>query len=108
MVGSILGIDEQSWQAEVLDAPGAVLVDFWAEWCSQCRMMEPLLAKLLESHAGVLRIVKVDVQACPDLAGRYGVMNLPTLVLFKQGEAVEQMTGHMPLRVLENKVERHL
>ncbi|MHB1317288.1 MAG: thioredoxin [Anaerolineae bacterium] len=107
-MGSIPETDQQGWQSEVLDAPGAVLVDFWAEWCSQCRMMEPLLAKLLESLAGSLAIVKVDVQACPDLAERYGVMNLPTLVLFKQGEAVEQMTGHMPLRVLENKVRLHL
>lgn len=108
MVEGILGIDEQSWQAEVLDAPGAVLVDFWAEWCSQCRMMEPLLARLRESLSDSLTIVKVDVQASPDLAARYGVLNLPTLVLFKQGEAVEQMTGHMPLRVLENKVQAHL
>lgn len=107
-MASIPETGEQSWQADVLDAPGAVLVDFWADWCSQCRMMEPLLEKLGESLAGSLTILKVDVQACPDLAARYGVMNLPTLVLFRQGQAVEQMTGHMPMRVLENKVQRHL
>jgi thioredoxin 1 len=107
-MASILETTEQSWQGDVLDAQGAVLVDFWAEWCGPCRMMEPLLAQLVEKLGDRLTIAKLNVQEYPDLAASCGVMNLPTLVLYKQGQAVEQLNGYMPLRVLEDKVAKHL
>ncbi|NLT73444.1 MAG: thioredoxin [Chloroflexi bacterium] len=99
---------EATWQGDVLAAAGPVLVDFWAEWCAPCRMMEPMLAQLADRLADNLTIIKADVQAHPDLAARYGVQNLPALVLFKQGEAVEHFAGPMPLRVLETRVRQHL
>ena len=107
-MGKIRETSEQNWQAGVLEGAGTVLADFWAEWCGPCRMMEPLLEQIAERYAGQLTVVKADVQAYPDLAARYGVMNLPTLVVFRQGEAVEHLTGHMPLGVLEKRLQRYL
>jgi thioredoxin 1 len=99
---------EQQWEADVLQADRPVLVDFWAEWCGPCKMMEPILAKIADQYAGQLAVIKVDVQAYPELAMRYDVLNLPTLALFRGGELVETLPGYMPLGVLEGKLEGYL
>ena len=105
---SIRVTSAEDWQTDVLEAPGAVLVDFWAEWCGPCRVMEPLLEKLQQAHEHDLSVVKLDVQDHPDVAARYGVLNLPTLIVFRHGEAVEHLAGHMPLSVLERKMQPYL
>ena len=105
---NILETSAERWEADVLQAEGAILVDFWAEWCGPCKMMEPLLAELAERHSGSLKIAKIDVQSFPDIAMRYGVMNLPTLVLFSDGEPKEHIAGYMPLKVLEGQLSGYL
>lgn len=84
---------------------GIILVDFWAEWCGPCQAAMPILAEF-EKTTGV-KVGKVDVDAQPDLASQFRVMSIPTLVLFKDGKAVEQMIGVQQLDTLTSLVEKH-
>jgi len=85
-----------------------VLVDFWAEWCAPCRALAPVLEQLAGELDGKLRVVKVDTDAEPALAGAYGVRSLPTLVLFRGGDAVTRLTGAQPLAALRAAVDPYL
>ena len=85
-----------------------VLVDFWAEWCGPCKSLAPLIDDLAEKLDGALRVVKIDTDTEQELAGQYGVRSLPTLMLFRDGEVVEQLIGAQPLSVLEGFVAPYL
>ena len=86
----------------------AVLVDFWASWCAPCRSLAPVLEDLADRLDGALAVVKVDTDAEQELAARYAVRSLPTLVVFRNGEAVAQVVGAQPLAALERLVKPHL
>ncbi len=77
-------VSQDTFKTEVLDAPGKVVVDFWAEWCGPCRMVEPVLEEIAEHHPGV-KFVKLNVDECPQVAQSYEVMNIPTLLAFEDG-----------------------
>ena len=85
-----------------------VMVDFWAEWCGPCKSLAPVIDDLAEKLDGALRVVKVDTDIEQELAGQYGVRSLPTLMLFQDGEVVEQLIGAQPLSALENFVAPYL
>jgi len=97
-VGSdkIITLTDQNFQDEVKAASTPVLVDFWAEWCAPCRMIAPVLDELAEEYDGKVKIGKVNVDDNRSIAAQYGVMSIPTLILFKNGEMVEQMVGAQP------------
>ena len=80
---------------------GVVLVDFYADWCGPCKMISPILEELAKEYDGKATIVKVNVDEHGDIAGRYGVMSIPNLVLFKNGEVVKQVVGFQPKNQLE-------
>jgi thioredoxin 1 len=86
-------------------AEGAVLVDFWADWCGPCHMLKPVLEDLQADLGDRLTVVKLDVEANPETTGRYEVSALPTLILFKDGEPVHRMHGPRPKSVLRREVE---
>ncbi|MHB0858610.1 MAG: thioredoxin [Anaerolineae bacterium] len=95
-------VSEATFDEQVLQSDLPTLVDFWAEWCGPCRMMAPMLEKIAEEQADKLRIVQLDVQEEPNMAMRFGVVSIPTLLLFVGGEAKERMAGYMPAtKVLE-------
>lgn len=89
----MLNVSESSFKEEVLDADLPVLVDFWAEWCQPCKRLVPVLEAVAEKHNGQLRVVKVDLDANPDLGAEYRVRGLPTLMLFKDGKMAAMRTG---------------
>ena len=85
-----------------------VLVDFWAEWCGPCRMISPIVERVGRELAGHLKVVKLDVDAAPEIAARHGAQSIPLLVLFRDGEAVDRLVGAVPERTLRAWLDPHL
>lgn len=83
-----------------------VLVDFWATWCGPCRMLSPLVEEVSQEHADTLAVGKVNVDECPELAQQFGVMSIPTLILFKDGQVVDKRIGYQPKDELENMLKQ--
>ena len=86
-------VSDASFQADVLDAQGPVLVDFWAEWCGPCKNIEPILKDLAESYKGKLQIVKINIDENPGTPGKFGVRGIPTLMIFKNGHQAATEVG---------------
>ena len=94
-------VTDASFDDEVLKSEKAVLVDFWAEWCGPCHAVSPILDKIAEERAGELKLVKVNIDENQNLAQRYGVMSIPMMMLFKDGEPAAATVGAQPKGALE-------
>ena len=101
-------VNESEFQQEVLDSSMPVLVDFTAEWCGPCKMLSPIVDEIATQYEGKLRVVKVDADANAQVMQQYGVLGLPTLMLFKGGEAVERITGFKTKDKILGKLNGHL
>ncbi len=101
-------VTESNFQNEVLNSKEPVLVDFWAEWCGPCKMISPLVDQIATEYAGKIRVGKLDADAHPDVLMRYNIMGIPTLILFKDGQPVERVTGYQPKDKITNKLVPHL
>lgn len=104
----ITHVSEDSFQSDVLDSSQPVLVDFTAVWCGPCKMLDPVVKQLAQDWSDKVKVVKLDVDNNPNLAMQYQVMGVPTLMLFKNGEAVERVTGYQPKDRLEKKFKAHI
>ncbi len=100
--------NEASFQQEVLEAALPVLVDFSAEWCGPCKMVDPIVHELSEDWAGKVKVVKVDADESPNILMKYGIMGIPTLMFFVNGEVKERVTGFQPKKKLVKKFEQHI
>lgn len=101
-------INNVEFQNEVLNKNGVTLVDFFAVWCGPCKMAAPVLDELSVDMQGKAKIFKVDVDRNPELAQRYGISSVPTMILFKNGRAIEKIVGFQPKTTLKSKLEYHL
>ena len=93
MSDNIVQISDNSFDSDVLQAEGPVLVDFWAEWCGPCKMIAPVLEELASEYGEKLKICKMDVDANPETAPKYGIRGIPTLILFNNGDVAGQKVG---------------
>ncbi len=100
-----LSVSDSTFESEVIQADTPVLVDFWAEWCNPCKMLAPIVEDLAAEYGGRMRLAKLDVDANPATAGQFGVMSIPTLILFKGGKAVERLVGYKPKTALKAKLD---
>jgi thioredoxin 1 len=94
-------VSDATFEAEVLKASGAVVVDFWAEWCGPCRMIAPALEEIAGVMGEKVKIVKLNVDENPATASKYGIMSIPTLMIFKDGEMASRQVGAAPRAKLE-------
>lgn len=104
----LLHLTDQSFEVEVLQAKTPVLVDFWAEWCAPCRMVAPVVEQINEDYNGEIKVCKLDVDSAPVISAQLGVLSIPTLILFKDGKAVQRMVGFQPKPSLKSKIDAAL
>ncbi len=108
MSDAIVHVSDASFEQDVLNSDLPVLVDFWAEWCGPCKMIAPVLDELASEYAGKLKVCKVDVDANPEVPGKFGIRGIPTLILFKDGNAEATKVGALSKTQLAEFVDESL
>lgn len=103
---STIEINETSFEREVLQSNQPVIVDFWAEWCGPCKMLAPVLEEVATEQSGRVKVAKVNVDENPELAARYGIQSIPTLIYFAGGEVKDKSVGVTGKRGILSKVEQ--
>lgn len=105
MAEGIFELTASTWDKEVLEATGLVMVDFWAVWCGPCRMIAPTVEELAKEFAGKVKVAKLNTDENPDIATKYKIMGIPTIMFFKDGQKVDQVVGAVPKPQLKSKLE---
>ena len=107
-MGAAVNVTNGNFKEVVLDAQVPVLADFWAEWCVPCKMVGPILEQLAEDYKDKLKVAKINVDEQGELASRYNIVSIPTIMLFHQGEVARQQVGAVPRKVLEEMVKDYV
>ena len=101
----IYNVSDSDFELEVLQANLPVLVDFWAPWCGPCRMVAPVVEAMAEEYEGRLKVCKLNVDENPETASAYGIMGIPTVAVFKNGQVVQKIVGAVPREAMKRRVE---
>lgn len=104
-MAEITDVTDATFDSEVLKSDTPVLVDFWAEWCAPCRAIAPIVKELADDHGDQLKVVKVNIDESPQTPGTYGIRSIPTILVFKDGQVVSQLTGARPKGDFEELVK---
>lgn len=107
-MGKYIEVTDASFEKDVLQSDIPVLVDFWAVWCAPCRMIAPIIEELAADQEGKLKVAKMDVDHNPQVPTKYGIRSIPTLLIFKNGQVVDQMIGAVAKAMIMTKLEKVL
>lgn len=105
VAGDALKVEDATWDAEVIKSTELVMVDFWAVWCGPCQMVAPIIEELSKEYAGKMKVRKLNTDENPEVAGRYQVMSIPTILFFKNGQVVEKLVGARPKRQFKELID---
>lgn len=108
IMANVIDLNDEQFEQEVINSPIPVLVDFWATWCGPCRKLGPVVEEIAQDYFGKVKFAKVNIENCLKTAKEYSISGLPSLLVFKQGEAVERMTGLMPKSTIISNLEKHI
>ncbi len=103
-MAEIIDVTDATFEGEVLKSETPVLVDFWAEWCAPCRAIAPIVKELAEEYGDKIKIVKINIDDSPQTPGTFGIRSIPTVLAFKDGQVVSQLTGARPKDDFENMI----
>jgi len=105
MSEGVFEVTSSSWDNEVIKAQGLVMVDFWAAWCAPCRMVSPTVEELAKEYVGKMKFMKLNTDENPDIASKYNIMGIPTLMFFKDGQKIDAIVGAIPKPQLKAKID---
>ena len=107
MAGNVIEVTDSTFQSEVLESATPVLVDFWAAWCGPCKALAPSLEAIAGERQDTVKICKLDVDSNPEVAGKFGIRSIPTLILFKAGQPAGQLVGNLPKAAIDDFLRMH-
>ena len=108
MSEGILEVTTSNWDTEVINAQGLVMIDFWAAWCGPCRMISPTVEELAKEYSGKIKVLKLNTDENSEIASRYKIMGIPTIMFFKDGNKLDQIVGVVPKQHLKAKIDSFL
>ena len=108
MAESVLEVTLANWEGEVLKAQGLVMIDFWAAWCGPCRIISPTVEELAKEYSGKVKVAKLNTDENSEIASRYKIMGIPTIMFFKDGIKLDQIVGVVPKQHLKAKIDSYL
>jgi thioredoxin 1 len=108
MSDGVIEVTTSTWENEVLKTSGLVIIDFWAAWCGPCRMISPTVEELAKEYGGKIKVLKLNTDENSDIASRYKIMGIPTIMFFKDGIKLDQIVGVVPKQHLKEKIDTYL